>query len=154
MWKRSPTLIVANRERFGLKQILVDVTNIAKSDLRTGIERVTRAILMALITDPPPGYRVEPVRAGAGKYLYARQFASKCLGIRADFLDDDPVEADHEDIFLGVNWSADVVPSLKPWFLAQQRRGTKIFFVVYDVLPLIRPELFPEIMPGDYPRLD
>jgi glycosyltransferase involved in cell wall biosynthesis len=141
-------LIVANGERFGLKQILVDVTNITKSDLRTGIERVTRAILLALINDPPPGYRVEPVRAAGGTYLYARQFASKCLALRADGLNDDPVEAGHGDIFLGVNWSADVVPSLKPWFLTQGRRGMKIFFVVYDVLPLTRPELFPEIMPG------
>ena len=119
--------IVANRERFGLKQILVDVTTIAKSDLRTGIQRVTRAILTALITDPPPGYRVEPVRAVAGKYLYARQFASKCFALRADGLNDDPVEAGHGDIFLGVDWSADVVPSLKPWFLTQRRRGTEDF---------------------------
>ena len=68
--------------------------------------------------------------------------------MRADLLNDDPVEARHGDIFLGVDWSADVVPSIKPWFLAQRTRGTKIFFVVYDLLPLVRPELFPEFMPG------
>ncbi len=140
------TAIIANRERFGLKQILVDVTNIAKSDLRTGIERVTRAILIALITDPPSGYRVEPVRAVAGKYLYARQFGSKCFGLTRDWLNDDPVETGHGDIFLGVDWSADIVPSLKPWFVTQQRRGTKIFFVVYDVLPLRQPDVFLEIV--------
>ncbi|MBV8226751.1 MAG: glycosyltransferase, partial [Verrucomicrobia bacterium] len=50
--------IASNRERFGQPQILVDVTILASQDARTGIQRVTRGILMALITDPPPGYRV------------------------------------------------------------------------------------------------
>ena len=140
-------LIVANRERFGLNQILLDVTNIAKADPNTGIQRVTRAILTALIKDPPPGYRIEPVRAVAGEYLYARQFASKCFALRADGLNDEPVDAGHGDIFLGVDWSPDVVPSLKPWFLTQRRRGTKLVFVIYDVLPLTRPEHFLKMVP-------
>ena len=116
---------LANRERFGLPQILIDVTILAQHDARTGIQRVTRAILMALIADPPPGYRIEPVRAIAGEYLYARRFTSKCLGLSADDLTDDPVEAGRGDIFLGVDWAADFVPAMKPWFLAQRRHGTQ-----------------------------
>ena len=42
--------LAANRERFGLSQILIDVTILAQHDARTGIQRVTRAILMALIS--------------------------------------------------------------------------------------------------------
>ena len=139
--------LAANRERFGLSQILVDVTILAQHDARTGIQRVTRAILMALITDPPPGYRIEPVRAVAGEYLYARQFTSKCLGLSENDLSDDPVEAGRGDIFLGLDWAAEFVPAMKSWFLAQRRHGTKIVFVAYDMLPLLRPELFPETIP-------
>ena len=139
--------LAANRERFGLSQILIDVSILAQHDARTGIQRVTRAILMALISDPPPGYRIEPVRAVAGDYLYARQFTSKCLALPENDLSDDPVEAGRGDIFLGLDWAAEIVPTMKSWFLAQRRHGTKIVFVAYDMLPLLRPELFPQIIP-------
>ena len=140
-------VVVANRESFGLPQILIDVTILADHDTHTGIQRVTRAILMALITDPPAGYRIEPVSAVDGEYRYARRFTSKCLGLSADDLPDDPVEAGRGDIFLGVDWVPEFVPAMRPWFLAQRRRGTRIIFAVYDVLPLLRPELFPKNIP-------
>lgn len=135
-----------NREPLGLRQLLVDVTILAKYDARTGIQRVTRAILMALIADPPPGYRIEPVRAVAGGYLYARRFTSSCLGLTGEHLADDPVEPGPADIFLGLDWGADVVPSMKPWFEARRRHRTQIIFLAYDLLPVARPEFFPPAM--------
>jgi hypothetical protein len=141
------TALAANRERFGLPQILVDVTNVAKFDLRAEIKRVTHGILMALIADPPPGYRIEPVRAEGEGYVYARRFACQCLALSEIGLTDDPVETGHDDIFLGLDLSMDFVPSLKPWFLTQRRRGTQIVFVVYDLLPLLRPDLNPANLP-------
>jgi glycosyltransferase involved in cell wall biosynthesis len=134
--------LAANRPRFGARQILVDVTLLAKFDVRSGIQRVTRAILIALIADPPPGYRVEPVRAVQGGYVYARRFACQCLSFPNDFLVDDPVEARLGDIFLGLDLSPYDVPYAKDWFLEQRRRGVQIIFVTYDLLPILRPELF------------
>jgi hypothetical protein len=138
--------LAANRDWFGLPRILVDVTNLAKSDFRTGTEQVTRAILTTLIADPPPSYRVEPVRAVTGGYLYARRFASKCLSLPQNDLADDPLETHRGDIFIGLDWCIDVVPSMKPWFLEQRRHGTRIVFVVHDLLPLFRPDFFPPEM--------
>jgi glycosyltransferase involved in cell wall biosynthesis len=140
--------IALNRLRLGPRQILVDVTNIAESDAHTGIQRVTRGLLMSLIDDPPAGFRVEPVRAESGRYIYARRFACRLLGLSDEHFSDDPVETGAGDIFLGVEWGAHVVPSMKPWFLNEQARGLRIFFVVHDMLPVLRPELFrPEIAP-------
>jgi glycosyltransferase involved in cell wall biosynthesis len=137
------TALTANRERFGHAQILIDVTNVAKSDSLTETERVVRAILMAQIADPPPGYRIEPVRAVGTSYLYARLFACACLGLPDDSLADDPVMTHRGDIFLGLDGCAELVPSLKPWFLEQRRHGTQIIFVVSDLAPLLQPEFFP-----------
>ena len=139
--------LAANRGRFGLRQILIDVAILAQHDAGTGIQRVVRAILMALIKDPPAGYRVEPVRVEAGNYLYARRFVSRFLALPEDCLTDDAVEAGPEDIFIGMDWCAEFVPAMKPWFLARRRHGLQIVFVGYDVLPLRRPDLFPEIIP-------
>jgi glycosyltransferase involved in cell wall biosynthesis len=135
--------LAANRERFGPPQILMDVTKVAKSDSPTGTERVTRAILTTLIADPPPGFRIEPVRAVAGGYFYARRFACECLSLPDDGLTDDPVMTHVGDIFIGLDWCADIAPSLKPWFLEQRRHGTQIIFVVLEVARLLRPEFFP-----------
>jgi glycosyltransferase involved in cell wall biosynthesis len=137
----------ANRQPFGLRQILIDITNITKLDLRTGIERVARAILMSLISKPPSGYRIEPVRAFADGYVYARRFIAESLDFPRNELDDDPVETKHGDIFLGIDWPADVLPSLKPWFGEQSRHGMRTTFVVHDLLPLLRPDLFPPELP-------
>jgi glycosyltransferase involved in cell wall biosynthesis len=140
--------LAANRERLRRLQILIDVTNVAKSDLRTGIERVTRGILMALIADPPPGYRIEPVRAVGDGYRYARRFACQCLGLPDNGLTDDPIETGRGDFFIGMDWCADVVPSLVPWFEMQKRRGMRVIFAIYDILPLMQPRMFPpEIEP-------
>jgi glycosyltransferase involved in cell wall biosynthesis len=142
------TALSANRPPIGWPQILVDITNITKLDLRTGIERVTRGVLMSLVTNPPPGYRIEPVRAVAGGYVYARRFMAEALHFAQNDLGDDPVECNFGDIFLGVDWPADVLPTLKSWFRKQQGRGIRNIFVVYDLLPLLRPDLFPpELQP-------
>ncbi len=132
-----------NDERVGPSQILVDITNITKNDLRTGIERVTRGVLMALLTDPPYGFRIEPVRAFEDGYVYARRYVSNSLGLSERELTDDKIEVRHGDIFLGVDWPADVFPSLRSWFREKQRQGMRTAFVIYDLIAISRPDFFP-----------
>jgi glycosyltransferase involved in cell wall biosynthesis len=134
--------IATNRTPFGPRQILVDVTILARADARTGIQRVTRAILMALIGNPPAGYRIEPIRASDGKYFYARQFTCRCLSLPDDKLSDEQVEARNGDIFLGLDLCFEFIPNLVSWFELQRCRGVAINFVVYDILSQIRPDLF------------
>jgi glycosyltransferase involved in cell wall biosynthesis len=141
--------IAANRTPFGPRQILVDVTILARADARTGIQRVTRAILLALIGNPPAGYRIEPVRASDGKYFYARRFTCRCLSLPDDKLSDDPVEARNGDIFLGLDLCFEFIPDLVSWFELQRCRGVAVNFVVYDILPQTRPEFFhPQMVPA------
>ncbi|MBV9391852.1 MAG: glycosyltransferase family 4 protein [Verrucomicrobia bacterium] len=104
---------------------------------------MTRGILMALLSDPPSGYRVEAVRAVSDGYVYARRYISSALDLSEKELTDDKLEVTHGDVFLGVDWPADVLPSLESWFREKQRQGLRITFVLYDLLPLLRPELFP-----------
>jgi glycosyltransferase involved in cell wall biosynthesis len=142
------TSFAANRSTLGLRQIIIDVTHLAESDLRTGIERLARGILLGLIADSPRGYRVEPVRAVGENYHYARRFGCQCLGLDSSTLTDDPVELDSGDIFVGVDWCADILPFLRPWFSRQRARGVHMAFVVHDILPLRMPQYFPpEIAP-------
>ncbi len=74
--------------------------------LKTGIERVARALTLAFLERPPDGFRVEPVylsnEGGAWHYRYARRFTLDLLGCPPDALADDAVESQAGDLLLGL----------------------------------------------------
>jgi len=127
------------------RQLLVDITALAHTDLHTGIQRVARSVLKCLLESPPQGYRVEPVYTafGAKGYFYARQFTKKFLQIEIDILADDPVLMLQEDIFLGLDLCLSDVYEQRYWFEQAQQRGAVLYVVVYDLLPITHAHWFP-----------
>ncbi|GEO17255.1 glycosyltransferase [Microvirga aerophila] len=137
-------------QRGGIRQLLVDVSILAREDFKTGIQRVVRSQLLALLNDPPAGFRVEPVwlgdMDGRWHYRYARRYTLQLLGLPEDVLEDDPVEIAEGDVFYMPDfWTDGVVHATEAGLYAEWRaRGVKTSFMVYDVLPLTRPEFFPD----------
>jgi glycosyltransferase involved in cell wall biosynthesis len=133
----------ANRGR----ELLVDVSVLSEFDAKSGIQRVTRAIAMQLLTSPPDGWRVRLVRIdrSAMAYRYADTYAQS-LGFVAGEpgAENEWLETANGDCFLGLDLTADTVPLAHGWFAAQHRRGVALYFVVYDLLPVLRPEWFSE----------
>jgi len=138
--------IAESSGRGGIRQLLVDVTIlVSMGDFRTGIQRVTRAILAQLLESAPPGYRVEPVfRAYQETYRYARRFAANCLHLEGLNLEDAPVVVNPGDVFLGLDWDAGIAIDERAmnWLLHHRQRGMKIFFTIYDLLPLQHGDWF------------
>jgi hypothetical protein len=93
----------------------------------------------SVIKEPPDGFRIEPLRSESKPYLYARQFGCRLVRAPDQSFADDLAEIAPGDIYLGVEWGADVVPGMKPWFLAQRARGLQVYFLVHDLLALFRP---------------
>ena len=140
---RLSRAIARQRPRLGARQLLVDVTVVARADLRTGIERVVRGVVMELLRNPPAGFRVEPVRDnGDGCYVHARHYALRALGL-PELLPDEAVEARPGDVFLGLDWYADGVPRMARQLVDWRNHGVDINFVVYDLLPVLLPDAFP-----------
>lgn len=127
------------------KQLLVDVTVIAREDLRTGVQRVVRSILSQLLEADLPGVRVEPVytNPGAEGYFYAREFTQHFMGGDATILPDEPVEAHCGDIILGLDLHTDGIKAQQNYLEKLRDRGVKVFFVVHDLLPITHPQWFP-----------
>jgi len=127
------------------RQILVDVSAIVQTDLKTGIQRVTRSILKELLLNPPAGYRVEPVYATPSSfgYRYARSFTLNFLDCPQINLGDEPVEAQAGDIFLGLDLHQYVIASQLNYLESMRSDGIRIYFVVYDLLPVLMPDMFP-----------
>ena len=136
------------------RQFLVDVSALAREDLRTGIQRVVRAQLSALMANPPPGFRIEPVwlweTNGVTRYHYARRYTARLLGCPGDAVDDDPIEVSAGDVFFGADYFAYGVTQATQngLFAAWRESGVRISFLVYDILPLTFPHFFPDFAEG------
>jgi glycosyltransferase involved in cell wall biosynthesis len=127
-------------------QLLVDVSALVDSDNNgTGIRRVTRSVLRLLVGQTPEGYRIEAVYRSAGTYRHARRFMARFCGTRRPTGDDVPVEVSPGDVFLGLHLDIGLGGDERArlWLTHHHRRGLKTYFVVYDILPLLRTDWFP-----------
>ncbi|MGF6599986.1 glycosyltransferase involved in cell wall biosynthesis [Paraburkholderia sp. GAS448] len=147
--------IAANQRVGRVPQLLVDVSVLCEHDAKSGIQRVTRAILLQLMKSPPAGWQVRPVRLdrGEARYRYANRFSRSLNdGARETVVGEDEwLDSQQGDVFLGLDLVADRIPQVQDWFAAQRRRGVRIYFVVYDLLPVLRPEWFHEGIAGCFP---
>ncbi|TDY37152.1 glycosyltransferase involved in cell wall biosynthesis [Paraburkholderia rhizosphaerae] len=124
------------------RQLLVDVSELVQRDAKSGIQRVVRNVLSILLRNSPEGYRVEPVYQRDGRYLYARNFTCAMLGLDDSILNDEEVEPRPQDRFLGLDLYPDGVVRNERLFHEFRNRGVSVYFVVYDLLPVLRPDTF------------
>jgi glycosyltransferase involved in cell wall biosynthesis len=137
--------IAFNRAPVAPRQLLVDVSALVHSDLKTGIQRVVRSVLLAMLSDPPPDFRIEPVfsHGGGHAYRYARQFALGLTGTTDLTLEDAPVDLRPGDVFLGLDLFTNGTSQNEALLRSMSDRGVHIHFVMYDLLPMLRPDVFP-----------
>jgi glycosyltransferase involved in cell wall biosynthesis len=132
-----------------LRQLLLDVSATCRNDLKTGIERVARALIMTLLESPPTGYRVEPVyltnEGGSWHYRYARRYTMWLLKCPPDVLIDEVVEPRCGDLLLGLDNSGHMLIEAEAAGLLDFYRnvGVAVHFIVFDILPVLMPQFFP-----------
>ncbi len=140
-----------------LRQLLVDISELVRHDARTGIQRVTRAILHEWLRLETPGWRIEPVWASDDSpgYRYARTYTCQLLGLEQPWTEDLPVEAWCGDVFLGLDLQPRTIPAQRDTLRHWRRHGVLVRFVVYDLLPVQHPQYFvPHAAPGFTPWLE
>jgi len=133
-----------NHSQAGQKQLFVDVSELSQRDSATGVQRVTRSILMELLNSPPVGYRVEPVYATTQScgYYYARKYTAKILGQLCFSVIDEPLVPMMGDLFLGLDLQHHVVISQEDYFSRLKRKGISLYFLVHDLLPITFAKYF------------
>ena len=136
--------LALNQAPTGHRQILVDISELVHRDAKTGIQRVTRSVLLELLKNPPPGYDVRPVYAtqDAPGYRYASQFLAKLGNFVITEQSDQVIEANAGDIFIGLDLQHHVVIAQEGYLHFLHRHGIKVYFVVYDLLPILLPQAF------------
>ena len=133
------------------RQFFIDVTELRQRDSKTGIQRVVRSLLIALMAEPPPGFVAAPVYCDdTGRYRYANRFLQAFAGCEA--APDELVDFGASDVYLGLDFNVTTTPMCEELFRTLSRRGVRLCFVVYDMLPLLRPDWWPEEMSPKYER--
>lgn len=120
------------------RTLWVDISVIYKNDAGSGIQRVVRAFLSELIKSPPTAICVRPVVATL-REPYCQVSWPICSHRELKKI---PMSPKPGDIFLGLDLSAHIVPRHLKQMIEWKANGLKIFFVVYDLLPLQNPHWF------------
>lgn len=124
------------------RQLLIDISVLVQHDAKSGIQRVVRSVLDSLLKTTIKGFRVEPVYRSNGQYHYARRFTCKYLRLDDCGLEDAPIEVGIHDIFIGLDLDAGCDEKARQFLRNHAQRGLQIFFVVYDLLPVLKRDYF------------
>jgi len=133
----------ARTQPSGQRQLLLDVSVLAITDAKSGIQRVGRSILAELLNNPPADRQVRAIRYCDGRYLYADAF-SATVSSNAPRGTDASIDLHRGDQYLALDLNMHIVAQTEPLFRDMAEKGVELFFTVYDVLPLQRPDWWHE----------
>lgn len=140
--KQLSRCITQNEANGQVRQLFVDVSELAQRDAATGVQRVVRGYLNQLLTRPPEGFSVEPVYATTQQtYRYAGAFKRKFMGLEPLALEenvlDAPIHYLRGDVFFGLDMQHHVQLANANFYKQLQRAGVTVKFLVYDLLPIV-----------------
>ncbi|WP_051234280.1 glycosyltransferase family 4 protein [Halomonas halocynthiae] len=131
-------------KRYPRRQLLVDLSELVKHDARSGIQRVVRSILHEWLSNPPEGYRVEPIYGSVDDgYRYARRFTLDFMGWPTAALEDELIDYAPGDVFFGLDMQPQVQIANQAFYQRLRQQGVTVKFLLHDLLPIQMPEFFP-----------
>ena len=127
------------------RRLYVDISELVHRDAGTGIQRVTRAILTELLLINGGDFEIQPVYSppGSHSYRYANRFAAKYFDKKTDSTSDFILEPQQGDVFLGLDLQPQIVAECRDYYHFLRQRGVQVTFVLYDLVPLLLPDVFP-----------
>ena len=126
----------------GPTQLLLDLSVLVGVDDKSGVQRVVRNVARTLLGAPPPGYTVAAVYDAGGYYAYARRFVLGSEAADAQGARDEPVALAPGDVWLGLDLAPNHVPGNLALLASLRQHDVRIYFVVYDLLPIRQPAMF------------
>ncbi len=130
-------------------QLLVDLSELVRHDARSGIQRVVRGMLQALLAAPPAGYAVRPVYDAGGYYAYAeiqRDEQGQPRYAVAAPVHEQALQTADGDLFVAIDLSLESVVRNRAVLASLRQHGVRLYFMVYDLLPVSQPGWFADGM--------
>ena len=142
--KNKQYTLVANT----VPKILIDVSGMIKSFPRvTGISRTVLSVLNVLLDKGVPGYEISPVYMTSCGFRLANKFLKAVWNITDG--KDRFFESSPSDIFIGMEHNVRF-PENEKFFDEMKNTGTRIYFFLYDILPLRFPDYFPDYITENF----
>ena len=129
--------------------LYLDLSATTRNDLKTGIERVARALLYEILANPPKGHAVVPVALVEEAGRWRVKCASGFLARQSAFSDipqnDAAVIPGVGDLLVSLDLFIDGVVSAEKNGLYDywHKSGAKVGFLIHDLLPITHPQFFP-----------
>ena len=135
------------------RQWFVDISELVRFDWRSGIQRAVKNYLVELLRHPPADATLVPVYAVRGEvgYRVAQDHVLALAGLPA-CRRDRVIEPHAGDLFFCLDLQPHVVPMQQEYLEGLRRRGVRLAFMVYDLLPLRLPECFGPGAAADHER--
>lgn len=132
----------------GMRRVLVDITEIARSDAKTGIQRVTRNFFagLAAVARDSGSFKVEPFCWTEQGIRYARRYGRDRLGALCDG-PDDLVMVEPSDLVFMLDSSWFPPERFDALHERAHASGGKVVWMVYDLIPIRFPETCDPGMP-------
>lgn len=147
---RWPAATLSNERVISTQPTLyLDISAVSTSPRRSGIERTATEICKSLWLNAPKGLNVIPVycqKTEAGwRQFEAHRFVMSQLGKSEPLHEDTLVEPIAGDVMLTLDLSSHVMVQCQAdgLFSRYRARGVKLASLVYDLLPIRMPEVFP-----------
>lgn len=119
------------------RSLYVDVAVISRNDAGTGIQRVVRALALALARQDPGGWDIQFVAATRKRPYYCVNWPGSAEQQPAE-----AIRARPGDVFVGLDYSLDALRWHRPHLAQFRRDGGSLWFLVHDLLPAQRPDWF------------
>jgi len=127
----------AHRSSTDKRRLFVDLAIISNNDAGTGIQRVVRALALALLEETPEEWEIRFVSARRAKRYFQIAWPDRSV-----HLDPEEMRAQPGDVFLGLDYSLNAVRRHRRQLARFRRDGGTLWFLVHDLLPLDHPEWF------------
>jgi len=131
-------------------RVYVDTTVLNETDFGAGIQRVVRSILAQLPGICGRHYEVVPVAWSNDNFRFAERVARLATNV-APAGDKPKFAPRHGDIFLGLDLNFGLIGQ-ESFFQRLRETGVEVYFVVYDLLPLLLPDCCTPGVVHAYPK--
>lgn len=127
----------------GKPSIYLDVSTVINQDDRSGIQRVTRAVSLEMLSRPPEEFDVNVVYSSVDRdeFYVANSYKRSGLGLAAP-LHDDYVAFKPGDILVFLDLAPRMAINHDDYIQYLRDIGVMVYFVVHDLIPLDHPEWF------------
>ena len=127
------------------RQIFIDISSLVGSDNQTGIHRLVRSFAACVSRmERYEGYRLSLVYASKYRigYWHAFEYERRVLGREGLPERDQPIFSKAGDIFFELDWNMKLAALQRPFYERMVEAGVRVFFHVYDIIPLQLDDLF------------